>query len=111
MQMLLLKNKIYYSNGSFDSTDNGDFITVNSYDQYDYGIDIPKIDDISNSDIIDIRPRASQVSSVSEGDRSPLEFKGRSFNTSGNSAPNILASDESLLLIIHSILEELIEYS
>ena len=91
------KIKIYYSNGSFDSADNGDFITVNSYDQYDYGIDIPKIDDISNSDIIDIRPRAGQVASISEGDRSPLEFKGRSFNTSGNSAPNILASDESLL--------------
>jgi len=91
------KIKIYYSNGSFDSGDNGDFITVNSYDQYDYGIDIPKIDDISNSDIIDIRPRASAVSSVSEGDRSPLEFKGRNFNASGNSAPNILASDESLL--------------
>ena len=33
------KIKIYYSNGSFDSGDNGDFITVNSYDQYDYGID------------------------------------------------------------------------
>ncbi len=92
------KIKIYYSNGSFESGDNGDFITVNSYDQYDYGIDIPKIDDISNSDIIDIRPRASQVSSVSEGDRSPLEFKGRSFNASGNAAPNILASDESLLI-------------
>ena len=91
------KIKIYYSNGSFDSGDNGDFITVNSYDQYDYGIDIPKIDDISNSDIIDIRPRASAVSSVSEGARSPLEFKGRNFNASGNSAPNILASDESLL--------------
>ena len=91
------KMKIYYSNGSFDSGDNGDFITVNSYDQYDYGIDIPKIDDISNSDIIDIRPRASAVSSISEGDRSPLEFKGRNFNASGNSSPNILGSDESLL--------------
>ena len=91
------KIKIYYSNGSFDSGDNGDFITVNSYDQYDYGIDIPKIDDISNSDIIDIRPRASAVSSISEGDRSPLEFKGRNFNASGNSSPNILGSDESLL--------------
>ena len=91
------KIKIYYSNGSFDSGDNGDFITVNSYEKYDYGIDIPKIDDVSNSDIIDIRPRASVVSSISEGDRSPLEFKGRNFNASGNSAPNILASDESLL--------------
>jgi len=92
------KIKIFYSNGSFDAGDNGDFITSNSYDQYDYGIDIPKFDGTSNSDIIDIRPRATQVTSVSEGDRSPLEFKGRNFNASGNSAPNILASDESLLI-------------
>lgn len=92
------KIKIYYSNGSFDSADNGDFITANSYNQYDYGIDIPKLDGTSNSDMIDIRPRATQVASVSEGDRSPLEFKGRNFNASGNSAPNILASDESLLI-------------
>ena len=92
------KIKIYYSNGSFDGSDNGDFITANSYNQYDYGIDIPKINGVSNADIIDIRPRASQVSSVSEGDRSPLEFKGRSFNASGNAAPNILASDETLLI-------------
>ena len=37
------KIKIYYSNGSFDAGDNGDFITVDSYNQYDYGIDIPKL--------------------------------------------------------------------
>jgi len=92
------KIKIYYSNGSFDAGDNGDFITANSYEQYDYGIDIPKLDGTSNADMIDIRPRATQVASVSEGDRSPLEFKGRSFNASGNSAPNILASDETITL-------------
>ena len=34
-----------------------------------------KIDGISNSDMIDIRPRATQVSSVSEGDRSPSNLK------------------------------------
>ena len=92
------KIKIYYSNGSFDGGDNGDFITANSYNQYDYGIDIPKLNGTSNSDMIDIRPRATQIASVSEGDRSPLEFKGRNFNASGNSAPNILASDESITI-------------
>ncbi len=91
------KIKIYYSNGSFDSNDNGDFITINSYEQYDYGIDIPKTNGVSNSDMIDIRPRATKVNSVSEGDRSPLEFKGRNFNASGNSSPNILASDENFI--------------
>ena len=34
---------------------------------------------------------------MSEGDRSPLEFKGRSFNVTGNSATNILASDEGII--------------
>jgi hypothetical protein len=34
---------------------------------------------------------------VSENARSPLEFLGRTFNASGNSAANILASDESII--------------
>ena len=34
---------------------------------------------------------------MTEGSRSPLEFLGRSFNASGNSATNILATDESIL--------------
>ena len=51
-----------------------------------------------NSDIIDIRPRVSSIATVSEGDRSPLEFLGRIFTGSGDSAQNILASDESLFI-------------
>jgi len=90
--------KIYYSNGSFDSNDTGDIITVNSYNDYDYGVDIPRFNRVSNTDIIDIRPRVVSIASVAEGDRSPLEFLGRSFTGSGDSVPEILASDESLLL-------------
>ena len=45
---------------------------------------------------MDIRPRVSQYS-VSEGAASRLEFNGRTFNASGNSAANVLASDESIL--------------
>ena len=92
------KIKIYYSNGSFDANDNGDIITVNSYDSFTYGFDIIRIDRNSATDIIDIRPRVSSIASVSEGDRSPLEFLGRSFTGSGDSVPNILASDESIVI-------------
>ena len=47
--------------------------------------------------MIDIRPKVSDITSVSEGDRSPLEFNGRTFNVTGNSATNILASNEGIL--------------
>ena len=92
------KIKIYYQSGSYDDGDNGDITTVNSYDQFKYGFDIPKVDSSSCTDIIDIRPRVTPITSVAEGDRSPLEFLGRSFTGSGDSAPNILASDESIVI-------------
>ena len=58
---------------------------------------IYNINGVRNTDLIDIRPRVSNYS-VSESDRSPLEFFGRSFDGSGNSAANVLASDESIIL-------------
>ena len=88
--------RIYFSNGYFDSTDDGDITTVESYRQFDYSKDLQSVNGNAVSDIIDIRPRVS-VYTVSEGLRSPLEFYGRTFNSSGNSASNILASDESIL--------------
>jgi len=91
------KLRVYFSNGYYEATDDGDITTANSYDNFDYGTQIRSVDNIRDTDIIDIRPRTSTVSSISEGDRSPLEFYGRSFDASGNSAANILASDESIL--------------
>ena len=87
---------IYFSNGFYDSADDGDITTVNSYSTFDYSSEIKTINGIANSDIIDIRPRVSSYI-VSENARSPLEFLGRTFNASGNSAANILASDESII--------------
>ena len=72
--------------------------TVNSYDQFNYTDDISLINGESVTDIIDIRPRVSSIASVAEGDRSPLEFLGRTFTGSGDSVPNILASDESIIV-------------
>ena len=88
--------KIYFSSASYSSTDDGDITTVNSYGQFDYGDEIKTIGFYKNSDIIDIRPRVSNYTAT-EGSRSPLEFLGRSFNGSGQSAANVLASDEAIL--------------
>jgi len=88
--------KVYFSNGYFESTDDGDITTVNSYSRFNYSTDLQTVNGNSVSDIIDIRPRVSSFT-VSENSRSPLEFLGRTFNSSGNSAANILASDESIL--------------
>ena len=90
------KIKIYFSSGSYESTDTGDFTTVDSYRNFNYSTEIQSINGSRNTDIVDIRPRVSDYT-VAEGTRSPLEFYGRNFDGSGNSAANILASDESFL--------------
>ena len=91
------KIKVYFSNAYFDPTDDGDITTVESYKQFDYNRDIKIVDGNRTTDIIDIRPRVSDYT-VSESVRSPLEFFGRSFNAAGQSAPNVLASDEGIRL-------------
>ena len=88
--------KIYFTSASFDSTDNGDIVTVESYKNFDYSSEIKTVGNYRNTDIIDLRPRVSEYT-VSEGARSPLEFAGRTFNASGQSVNNILASDESII--------------
>jgi hypothetical protein len=90
------KLKIYYKSASYDSTDNGDITTVESYKNFDYTSEIKSVNGKANSDMIDIRPRVSEYT-VAEDVRSPLEFFGRTYNAAGNSATNILASDESIL--------------
>ena len=87
---------VYYASAVYDSADSGDITTVESYNTFDYATEIQSVDGISNSDIIDIRPRVSNYA-VTEGARSPLEFEGRVYNQSGNSGANILASQENLV--------------
>jgi hypothetical protein len=91
------KIKIYYKSASFDSSDNGDIVTVESYNDFDYSTEVKAINGILNTDLIDLRPRVSDYT-VTESARSPLEFLGRSFNGAGNSVPNILASNETIFL-------------
>ena len=90
------KLKIYFESASYATTDNGDITTVNSYDTFDYAREIQSIDGVSNADILDIRPRVSDYT-VTENSRSPLEFLGRTFNSSGQTASSILASDENII--------------
>ncbi len=90
------KLKVYFSSGYYDSTDDGDITTASSYNTFDYSLEIPTIDNTRVTDILDIRPRVSDYT-VSENSRSPLEFYGRTFNSTGNSSINVLASDETIL--------------
>ena len=87
---------VYFSNGFYDSSDDGDITTINSYNTFNYGYELQVVNSSNVSDIIDIRPRVSSYT-VSENARSPFEFLGRTFSSSGNSAANILASDETIL--------------
>ena len=89
--------KIYFSNGYYESTDDGDITTIDSYSSFNYSTEIPIVNGIRNTDLIDIRPRVSDYT-VAVDTRSPLEFFGREFNASGNSAANILASDETIVM-------------
>ncbi len=85
---------IVFESAYYTASDTGDITTVNSYDNFNYG-SLKVINDTRVSDILDIRPRVSDFSGTS---RSPFEFLGRSFDASGNSSTNILASDKSILL-------------
>ena len=89
--------KIYFAHGYYDVTDEGDITTRNSYNSWDYARDIPQINGEYVTDAIDIRPKVDTYT-VAESVRSPFEFFGRTFNASGSSAKNILASDESINL-------------
>ena len=91
------KIKVYFESAYFETSDDGDVTVKNSYNDFNYNGDIQSINGIRNTDIIDIRPRVSNYD-VTESERSPLEFFGRSFDASGNSAANVLASDESIIL-------------
>ena len=90
--------KIYFSTAGFNSTDTGDITTVDSYKNFSFSKEIKSIDGHRNTDIIDIRPRVDDYTVVAGVNRSPLEFYGRTFAQSGNTAPNILASNENILV-------------
>jgi hypothetical protein len=87
---------VVFESAEYLTSDVGDIVTVNSYSNFDY-CDLPKVDGISVSDIIDVRPRVSRYN-VSVNSRSPFEFLGRDFSNNSSNVKNILASDESINL-------------
>lgn len=93
----LRKIKVYFVSALYDASDNGDITTTNSYQSFDFTKEISSVKGVRNTDIIDIRPRVSNYT-VSENSPSPFEFNGRTFNASGNTSSNILASDETMTI-------------
>jgi hypothetical protein len=87
---------IIFESAEFLTSDVGDIITVNSYSNFDY-CSLPKVDNISVSDIIDIRPRVANYT-INQNTRSPFEFLGRDFSATHLNPRNVLASDESINL-------------
>jgi len=83
---------IYFDHFTINSSDNGEIITTNSYPDYD--INVPNFNNIRNTDIIDFRPRVANYSGL----LSPFEFSSRNFGGSGQTVPNVIVSDENIVL-------------
>jgi len=91
------KIRIYFGKAIYDSSDTGDITIANSYDQFDYGKEIPIINQNRVTDLLDARPRVKDYTVVA-GANSPFEFNGRDFDggsTGQHSSKFVLASDES----------------
>ena len=88
------KIKVIYNNYTIDSADDGDFVSVNSYDAERYTSNIPSVDGRRVSDIIDLRPRVSPYS----GTKSPFEYSSRVFTSLTNSSEKIFSPDKSVIL-------------
>lgn len=87
--------KIYFDRFSYESTDNGDVITVNSYPNSISKNKIASYSNVRNLDAIDVRPRVLDYNTSSSV--SPFEFRSRNFSGSGSNAYQILASNEDFV--------------
>lgn len=89
------KIKIIFNSYEIDSSSEGDFISVDSYDKDRYTSDIPSINSVRNTDIIDFRPRVSSYNK-SLSTKSPFEYSSRVFETSTNSSSYVLKKDSNI---------------
>ena len=83
--------KVYFDYYSINSSDNGEIVTASSYSDYDLA---PSFNNVRNTDVIDFRPRVANYAS----NLSPFEFEARNFGGSGQSVPNVIVSDENIVL-------------
>ena len=89
------KIKIIFQNYSIDSSDTGEFVSVNSYSSENFKYDITNYNNIRLTDYIDIRPRVAPYVLSS---KSPFEFDSRNFAADGQYSNYILAPDQNLRL-------------
>lgn len=89
------KLKIVFSRRYYETSDTGDFTTVNSYNSFNYKTEISKISGYRATDLLDFRPRVTDYT-VSEGSRSPFEFLGRTFNNSLHSSKDVISGSEPI---------------
>ena len=75
------------------SGNTGDFFSVNSYTKDRYGKDIPSVNGLRLTDLIDLRPRVNPF--TPSGGKSPFSFSGRSFESTN---PFVLTPKESSIL-------------
>ena len=85
------KLKVIFNHYVLNSDDPGDFVTVDSYEKQRYKDNIPMVEGVSSSDIIDVRPRVVPFDPATA--RSPFEWEARSFASATNSSPHNFVSD------------------
>jgi hypothetical protein len=89
------KLRVIFQNYTIDSSDTGEIITANSYDESNFKHDVPYFEGARLTDFIDIRPRVAPYTTSS---RSPFEFNSRNFAVDGQYSDYILASGENIVL-------------
>lgn len=89
------KLTIIFDYFSYEATDFGDVITVNSYPSNLYGSKIHTFESIRNTDAIDIRPRVTNYDTNTSF--SPFDYTSRVFTTSSNNSTQVLKSNESIV--------------
>lgn len=88
------KITIVYNNYTINPSDEGDFVTIDSFDKDRYSFNIPSVDGKSISDIIDMRPRVSSYT----GNKSPFDYESRIFTSNTNSSEKIFAQNSSIII-------------
>ena len=89
--------RILFQNYIIDPNDDGDMVTVNSFDADRYNNDIIQSGGLFAGDVLDLRPRVSPYD-YSTNVRSPFEFYGRHYTSAISSTPHIIAADSNIKL-------------
>lgn len=89
---------IVFDNYIINPNIEGSFVSVSSYEGYNYGTQIPTITTGRLTDIIDFRPRVSPYTYNVLNQRSPFEFLARTYSTSTNSSSQIIKAGESIVV-------------